>query len=427
MNILKRLKPGKKFVFAFVILMVSVVIFVWYDQYNNYTKNLYRWDKELLSCDFPDYSSRIALEIKAAKSGNALARRNLLDMVAGYYRLSYLNGCYEKTTEKLHYEALRALNKEFLNNPTKVEDWVDNKYESPLRIIEYYLYSSRARDSFERYQGYARDFIYKTAEFYKSKYLETKQINYIYHLMDLATLLPPYDFFGGGPSEVVPKLYLDIQDMEALKKEIYKWVLLTEDSRKFKESAEFQLAMIEMGGRKISDEMQELARENNPYAMNYILNKSFLLRPLSYEELETYYREIVDRIGTDDYFKYTLVGSNDFLLSKEQPYYVKVLEKIGCGSDILNRRGHYIWGCSGNLAYKYFKSGEYDKAEVIDKKILKYDNTRLDSLYRLGERYYKGLGIRQDLEKAKEYYGKLCDLKNQPGCDLFREVNEKIR
>lgn len=45
----------------------------------------------------------------------------------------------------------------------------------------------------------------------------------------------------------------------------------------------------------------------------------------------------------------------------------------------------------------------------------------------LGDIFYQGLGLRQDLKKAWEYYGKACDLKYQEACDKFREVNEKIR
>ena len=37
-----------------------------------------------------------------------------------------------------------------------------------------------------------------------------------------------------------------------------------------------------------------------------------------------------------------------------------------------------------------------------------------------------GLGKREeDKSKAKEYFGKACDLRSQEGCDKYRELNEK--
>ena len=39
--------------------------------------------------------------------------------------------------------------------------------------------------------------------------------------------------------------------------------------------------------------------------------------------------------------------------------------------------------------------------------------------------YTKGQGVRQNLRKAKEWFGKACDGGLQLGCDAYRELNEQ--
>lgn len=39
--------------------------------------------------------------------------------------------------------------------------------------------------------------------------------------------------------------------------------------------------------------------------------------------------------------------------------------------------------------------------------------------------YAKGEGVRQNLSKAKEYFGQACDNGAQQGCDVYRRLNEK--
>ena len=43
--------------------------------------------------------------------------------------------------------------------------------------------------------------------------------------------------------------------------------------------------------------------------------------------------------------------------------------------------------------------------------------------YYLGTMYEEGKGTRQNYEKAKEYYGQVCDLGDQEGCDKFSQLN----
>lgn len=42
----------------------------------------------------------------------------------------------------------------------------------------------------------------------------------------------------------------------------------------------------------------------------------------------------------------------------------------------------------------------------------------------LGWLYYNGQGARQDYEKAKELYGKACDLGNQNGCEWYKRLRD---
>ncbi|MGX3011118.1 tetratricopeptide repeat protein [Helicobacter sp. 23-1044] len=42
----------------------------------------------------------------------------------------------------------------------------------------------------------------------------------------------------------------------------------------------------------------------------------------------------------------------------------------------------------------------------------------------LGVFYSKGQGIKRNISTAKKYYGKACDLGEQMGCDNYRKLNE---
>lgn len=42
----------------------------------------------------------------------------------------------------------------------------------------------------------------------------------------------------------------------------------------------------------------------------------------------------------------------------------------------------------------------------------------------LGVRYEEGEGVKQNKSKAKELYGKACDMKLQLGCEEYKRLNE---
>lgn len=83
--------------------------------------------------------------------------------------------------------------------------------------------------------------------------------------------------------------------------------------------------------------------------------------------------------------------------------------------------------CLYHIASDYQDEKKYGKAKEIYDKIESFHANNIIALFQLGVIYYNGLGLRQDLEKAKSYFGRACDLNDQSSCDLFREVNEKIR
>ncbi|WP_281269548.1 tetratricopeptide repeat protein [Psychrobacter sp. SZ93C1] len=45
--------------------------------------------------------------------------------------------------------------------------------------------------------------------------------------------------------------------------------------------------------------------------------------------------------------------------------------------------------------------------------------------YNLGLMYDAGLGVRQNSETAKEWFGKSCDNGNQDGCNKYQQLNAR--
>ncbi|OOF42418.1 hypothetical protein BKK49_02555 [Rodentibacter rarus] len=452
MNILNKLKTRKKSVLAVVIITIAVIVWnsISYKTQLNILSQLgsvnakYELISDLvygykISCEelkevsdngynIPRYNALgwlMKIYIDAAKSGNKSARSNLLKMANGKGGISRrLIGCEKDDITASQIAALIYLNELFEKNPTGIEDWSssDNiiSYSDIITsgdIISYYLNSSKWSDTKSLdYQYYAQDLIDKKVELYKNDFLKNKDEQAIKNLLDLA--------------------YLAKNTIEETAKEIYQLVLLMGDKEQKKE-AEFYLAMLsydshsEMDKQDGLNKMQSLASENYSPALvflgddikRYSDNNSLVLARAYYEKARKFFRwqnrEYTRRnILTKIYHTYS---------QEEKKYMYHLLEIAECG-----KRSTSVWDadmiyCSLDLANIYFEVGKYDEARTIYEEILIYDNTNMHSLSHLAEIYYKGLGVRQDLEKAKEYYGKLCDLKEQKYCDLFREVNEKIR
>ena len=45
--------------------------------------------------------------------------------------------------------------------------------------------------------------------------------------------------------------------------------------------------------------------------------------------------------------------------------------------------------------------------------------------YVLGMMYENGEGVKQDYKKAKEWFGKACDNRDQESCDYYKKLNQK--
>ncbi|MBS9782421.1 MAG: sel1 repeat family protein [Arcobacter sp.] len=97
------------------------------------------------------------------------------------------------------------------------------------------------------------------------------------------------------------------------------------------------------------------------------------------------------------------------LLLKKASIYLKNECDVGIGISCFLNAVNY------NDNKNYMKMNEY----------LKKGCTAKDSLSCIGlaGAYEEGLGLRQNLDLAKEYYGKACDLGNQEGCDKYKRLN----
>ena len=74
----------------------------------------------------------------------------------------------------------------------------------------------------------------------------------------------------------------------------------------------------------------------------------------------------------------------------------------------------YLKGQAG-LPIDYFKAFEYFRLSANQED----SNGQLN----LGISYEYGQGTRQDYDKAKYWYGRSCDNRNQSGCDRYRNLN----
>lgn len=183
-------------------------------------------------------------------------------------------------------------------------------------------------------------------------------------------------------------------------------------------------------------------KRNNPEAIKYAmlyLNNDYSYSYFSYPSLLIFLIQNSVIMYDPKFILYQIHKENnnniykldgDYYLSIYDSIYGKYLEE-GCESNTISGRyGREILNyCRNELADYYLANELYDKALTVLNDIAKFkkDRTSSDTLLKLGSIYYEGLGVRQDLEKAKEYYGRACDLKDQNACSFYREVNEKIR
>jgi hypothetical protein len=75
------------------------------------------------------------------------------------------------------------------------------------------------------------------------------------------------------------------------------------------------------------------------------------------------------------------------------------------------------------LGYEYLQKGDNFKAAELNTKAC--DGGAAGSCGMLGLAYQYGKGVKQDYSKAKELFGKDCDLGEQLGCDSYAKLNQQ--
>ena len=69
------------------------------------------------------------------------------------------------------------------------------------------------------------------------------------------------------------------------------------------------------------------------------------------------------------------------------------------------------------------EKGDYKTAFTIFEDLAKKGDAKAQ--YNLGIMYENGQGVKQDYKKAKEWFGKACDNRDQESCDYYKKLNQK--
>lgn len=368
-----------------------------FDFLEKHLDEVYRGNCEVgIFSDLHSYSysleKAITLYLELAKSGDkssvlALASNGSFDREFPLF----WNGCVEQQINFISISTRRALKELFKKDKTAIENWIGDSEENLHNVIKIYGGSGY----YDLGDEYTDQLIAKAANDFESKGEFGK-------LLRLANL-------NRGSQD--------------LRREIYQKVF-EKGNEEQKREAKFNIAKI----NKDEETLKMLVKENYLPAALYFADRFDFPLPLK----EFYLLGIkTDYQGEKEINRalYHLTLRPD---AKEKLRYydlyksngIKYLEEAGCKNITIYP---YRNICVYELSDLYWAEQKYDKAEEIYKEILSYDKTRTWAYVRLGDIYYRGLGRRQDLQKAQEYYGKACDLKDQEGCSRYREVNEKIR
>ena len=81
------------------------------------------------------------------------------------------------------------------------------------------------------------------------------------------------------------------------------------------------------------------------------------------------------------------------------------------------------FGATFNEGVEAFEKGDYKTALSIFEDLSSTNNS--EAQYYLGFLYYNGQGVKQDFKKAKEWFGKACDNRDQESCDNYKKLNEQ--
>ena len=81
------------------------------------------------------------------------------------------------------------------------------------------------------------------------------------------------------------------------------------------------------------------------------------------------------------------------------------------------------FGATLDEGVKAFQKGDYKTALSIFEDLSSTNNS--EAQFYLGLIYQYGKGVKQDYSKAKELFGKDCDLGEQLGCDSYAKLNQQ--
>lgn len=155
-------------------------------------------------------------------------------------------------------------------------------------------------------------------------------------------------------------------------------------------------------------EMRSLAEKGNEYAMALIGFNGY-----SYKELKNFYDRTYSHLILELIAKKWIINvDRDF-----KKHSIKVI----CKSE-----NSYF--CDKNLSDIYFEEKEYNQARIIYEDMLSRYRPEILShqAFNLGLIYQHGAEVRQNNQKALEYFGIACDHGNKEACYKYKEVNEKL-
>ena len=149
-------------------------------------------------------------------------------------------------------------------------------------------------------------------------------------------------------------------------------------------------------------------KKGNEYAMALIGFNGY-----SYKELKNFYDRTYSHLILELIAKKWIINvDRDF-----KKHSIKVI----CKSE-----NSYF--CDKNLSDIYFEEKEYNQARIIYEDMLSRYRPEILShqAFNLGLIYQHGAEVRQNNQKALEYFGIACDHGNKEACYKYKEVNEKL-
>ena len=430
---MRRFITGKKIIF--VIFLILITIFM---------VNLNsKWDSE------PIYSNR--LKVASVFSADA-------DFELYRYKFSVENG-YNKDSKYFNIDYCEVAHKDYLS------DYISNIYryaekgvdEAKIELLELSIYKNRPDGhqgvpcpSYEKIREMAR---YKMDRLFNKNFsnlgnwisessdlFDSGLVSYNEYLGAVAAFYYTYGYNDLG-DEIINYMHKDGKCLSCIEKklinidvnssELYRYLLDEFKGSTLENYYSYNWAQSVLSSDKQNLEALEtiknLASKRSGDAILYLFKKDKIYN-LSVDTQINYLSRSKRDYSTGEDLLFEVLS--DLYRYKGNSFTSKIYAEKSCsyGRDLSFR-------CNELLSRVYFENEEYDKAKERYESLFEYFNparygeseTGVNASKKLGDIYYHGLGSRQDLEKAKNYYGIACDYKDQKACTLYKEVNEKVR